>query len=550
MGLQETISSLKSIIRTMRNLALIALVLVTGALSAQTARLQIIHNSPEPSVDIYANGALLLNDFEFRTATAYMDVAAGIPITLDVALATSSSAAEAIFSVTVTFNSDETYVAIATGVVGDPLTPFNIWVQNGFREAALAAGTVDFIGVHSSPDAPTVDIIARDVVFLIDDISYGDFSEYLTVPAEAYVFDVTPGADNYNILASYAANLSGLGGASAVVFASGFLSSTPGFGLYAALADGTVLAFPEVAPVYTKLQVIHNSPEPMVDVYVNNTLLLDDFVFRTASTFVPVQALVPVKIDVAPSTSTGVEESIYTITGKFRNPANDYVAIATGVVGDLTTPFNIIIQGNIRQSNTVGQVQFVASHGAPDAPTIDIVADGVTTLFDDLEYNTISRYIGVPPADFVIDIRTADGLTTVASYDADLTGLAGGNFVMFASGFLASSPSFGLYAAFTNGTVIAFPLAAPRLAGEVTFEGLFPTVADEQITLTLSGTTTDQVGVTVYNAAGQMVMAEVANVDNGRITHNMNVSNLAPGQYFVAVYTQDGPRTERFVIAQ
>jgi len=39
-------------------------------------------------------------------------------------------------------------------------------------------------------------------------------------------------------------------------------------------------------------------------------------------------------------------------------------------------------------------------------------------------------------------------------------------------------------------------------------------------------------------------------VDNGRITHNMNVSNLAPGQYFVAVYTQDGPRTERFVIAQ
>ncbi|MBI1193241.1 MAG: DUF4397 domain-containing protein [Bacteroidetes bacterium] len=547
---EEMISTLKTSIRTMKNLILVALVLVTGALSAQTARLQVIHNSPEPTVDVYANGGLLLNDFVFRTATPFIDVAAGVPITLDVAPATSTSAAEAIYSVTVTFNAGETYVAIASGVVGDPLTPFNIWVQSGIREAALAAGTVDFIGIHGSPDAPTVDIIARDVAILLDDVSYGAISGYLTVPAGAYVLDVTPGADNYNIVASFAADLSGLGGGSAVVFASGFLSSTPGFGLFAALADGTVVAFPVEAPVFTNLQVIHNSPEPTVDIYVNNTLLLDDFNFRTATPFVPVQALVPVKIDVAPATSTSVSESIYTITGRFRNPSNDYVAIATGVVGDPTTPFNIILQGNIRQSNSVGQVQLVASHGAPDAPTVDVVADGALTLFDNLEYNTISRYISVPPASYVIDIRTEDGLSTVVSYDADLSGLAGGNAVVFASGFLGSSPAFGLYAALPDGTVIAFPVAAPRLSGEVSFEGLFPTVADEQITLTLTGTTTDQVGVTVFNASGQMVIAEVANVDNGRITHNMNVSNLAPGQYFVTVYTQEGPRTERFVIAQ
>jgi hypothetical protein len=253
---------------------------------------------------------------------------------------------------------------------------------------------------------------------------------------------------------------------------------------------------------------------------------------------------------VAPSTSTSVSESIYTITGTFRNPSADYVAIATGVVGDPTTPFNIILQGNIRQSNPLGQVAFVASHGSPDAPTVDVVANGALTLFDNLEYNTISRYVIVPAAAYTIDIRTADGITTVVTYDADLTGLAGGNAVVFASGFLGSTPSFGLYAALADGTVIAFPVATPRLAGEVTFEGLFPTVATEQITLTLTGTTTDQVGVTVFNAAGQMVKAEAANVDNGRITHNMNVSDLAPGQYFVTVYTQEGPRTERFVIAQ
>ncbi len=533
----------------MRNLLLVALVLFAGAISAQTARLQVIHNSPEPTVDVYANGGLLLNDFAFRTATAFIDVAAGTPITLDVAPATSASSAESIYSVTVTFTPGETYVAIASGVVGDLVTPFNIWVQSGIREAALAAGTVDFIGVHGSPDAPAVDIIARDVATLLDDVSYGAISGYLTVPAGAYVLDVTPAMDNYNIVASFAADLSGLGGGSAVVFASGFLSSTPGFGLYAALANGTVVAFPVEAPVFTNLQVIHNSPEPLVDVYVNNALLLNDFAFRTATPFVPVQALVPVKIDVAPSTSTSVNDAIYTTTGVFRNPANDYVAIATGVVGDLAKPFNIVFQGNIRQSNPFGEVALIAAHGAPDAPTVDVVADGALTLFDNLEYNTISRYVKVPAAAYTIDIRTEDGLTTVVSYDADLSGLAGGNAIVFASGFLASTPAFGLYAALADGTVIAFPVASPRLAGNVTFEGIFPSLADDQVTLTLTGTASDQVGVMVFGANGQLVIADAANVDNGRITHNLNVSDLAPGQYFVTVYTQEGPRTERFVKA-
>ena len=89
----------------------------------------------------------------------------------------------------------------------------------------------------------------------------------------------------------------------------------------------------------------------------------------------------------------------------------------------------------------------------------------------------------------------------------------------------------------------------PRLAGEVSFDGIFPSVAQDQVTLSLVGTAKDQVGLMVFNANGQLVKADAASVDNGRITHSLNISDLAPGQYFVTVYTQDGPRTERFVKA-
>ncbi|MCB0284094.1 MAG: T9SS type A sorting domain-containing protein, partial [Calditrichaeota bacterium] len=176
----------------------------------------------------------------------------------------------------------ETYVAIANGVL-DPSafeanpdgrsTAFTLFINAMAREIADSTN-VDFFVVHGASDAPTVDVIARDVATLVDDAAYGDMTGYISVPPASYTLDITPGNDNNTIVASFNADLSGLAGQSATVLASGFLS--PGndqngqsFGLIAVLASGDVVSlnpvtgleqFGEAIPV--KFDLKQNYPNP------------------------------------------------------------------------------------------------------------------------------------------------------------------------------------------------------------------------------------------------------------------------------------------------
>jgi hypothetical protein len=236
------------------------LILFTGTqISAQTARLQVIHNAADVAadpVDIYLNGNLLLDDFGFRAATPFIDAPAEVVLNIGVAPGNSTSVDDTLANFQATLENGGTYVVMANGVL-DPgsytanpdgrSTAFTLFVKPMVRESAAGSG-VDFFAVHGATDAPTVDIIARNVATLVDNAAYGDITDYINVPAGSYILDITPGDDNNTIVASFEVDLSGLEGGSAVVFASGFLNPSANqngepFGIYAALSDGTVVGF-------------------------------------------------------------------------------------------------------------------------------------------------------------------------------------------------------------------------------------------------------------------------------------------------------------------
>ncbi len=526
---------------------LIALLIFTLGISAslaQTARIQIIHNAADPAaqeVDVYVNGTLALDNFAFRAATPFIDLPAGVTLNIGIAPGNSGSVNDTLKNFQVVLAENETYVAVANGVL-DPnsFSPnpdgrdisFTLFAKDNIREEGNRPWGVDFVVLHGATDAPTVDIIAKRVYQpvgldltgteevnevsdgedsfwwgrrIVNNAAYGDITNYKRLLARQYILKVTPGDNNNTIVAKFDANLTGLGGGAAVVFASGFLNPSANqngaaFGIFAALPDGNVVEFPLVVPT-ARLQVIHNAADPIaneVDVYINGTLTLDNFAFRTATPFIDVPAGVNLNIGVAPGNSTSVNDTLKNFPVQFEE-GETYVAVANGVVdpaGFAPNPdgrdisFTIFAKDGIRESGySNNKVDFIVLHGSTDAPTVDVIARNVATIVDNAAYGDITNYIRVWANSYILDITPGDNNNTVvASFEADLSGLGGGAAVVFASGFLDPSGNqggspFGLFAALPDGNVVEFPALEPFARLQVIHNAADPLASEVDVYL-------------------------------------------------------------------
>ena len=234
----------------------------TKFLKTQTARVQVIHNSADAAaetVDVYLNETLLIPNFEFRTASPFVDAPAGLEIELSVAPPNSSGVEDAIYTAPVTLSADETYIVVADGIVSgsgyNPPQPFGLQIYDMGRELADESGNTDVLVHHGSTDAPTVDIIETGVGAgtLVDNISYTEFQGYLELPTADYIIDVTDETGSVTV-ASFQAPLASLelDGVALVAVATGFLdpsqnSDGPAFGIGVALpSGGPLVMLPEL----------------------------------------------------------------------------------------------------------------------------------------------------------------------------------------------------------------------------------------------------------------------------------------------------------------
>ena len=161
---------------------------------------------------------------------------------------------------------------MATGILGDMDTPFDLKVFDMGREAAESGSGVDLVLYHGSPDAPPVDVWAGEQMVVFDNIAYGDFQGYVNLPAGPLVVNISPNDDLETIVKSYGGDLSLFNGGAAVAFASGFLNpqeGEPAFGLFVAIPLGVVVELPEIVvstnELDDKLGQFQVMPNPVSD---------------------------------------------------------------------------------------------------------------------------------------------------------------------------------------------------------------------------------------------------------------------------------------------
>lgn len=560
---------------TKKSLLLLAAFTASSCIYAQTAQIQLIHNAADPAaaaVDVYINGTLTFDDFAFREATAYTNVSAGVLLNVGIAPGNSTSVNDTLRNFPVILSSNGVYVAVANGVLtpnnfaSNPdavSTEFTVLLQEQMRTAANNSNEVDFRVVHGASDAPTVDVIARDVATLVDNAPYAAITDYISVPNDVYTLDLTL-EDGSTVVNSYYADLSGLAGGSAVVFASGFLSPSANqngaaFGIFAALADGSVVEFKP----YAGLQVIHNAADPaaaQVDVYLNGEKVLDNFAFRQATSYLEIPPAMNHNIGIAAGNSMSVNDTLANFVINLAADV-DYVALANGVLSPnnfavnpdaASTNFTLFVQDNMRKTaNNSNEVDFRIVHGASDAPTVDIDARGVALLADNASYGDITPYLSVPNANYTIDVKDETGTTTVASFIADLSGLAGGSAVVFASGFLTPPNNqnglpFGIYAALTDGTVVAFPAettSVNNVSGGIE-AAIFPIPAQNEAFLRLNPA--DEVSsIQIADLTGK-ILQNIELKNNNELVQ-LPIENLVSGIYFVKISNAKGSSTIKMV---
>jgi hypothetical protein len=547
------------------------------------AYVQVIHNSADAAaevVDVWLDDELLLDNFAFRTASFTYGLPAGVTYTVSIKEPDSQDPNDPIWTMDYTLEEDKTYILVAEGIVSqsgyNPATPFDVSVYDMGRVLANNPQNTDVLVHHGATDAPTVDVYETGVGAgeIINDFMYGDFAGYLELETLDYVLEIRD-ETGMNTVAAYEAPLSaiGLDGAAITVIASGFLnpdnnSNGPAFGLWVALPfGGPLVELPAYETSNTaRVQVIHNSADAaaaVVDVWLNDALLLDNFAFRTASPFIDAPAGEEFTISIQGPESTSAENPIwsqnYTLAG-----GETYVLVANGIVSpsgyDPATPFDIFVYDMGREeSMNADETDVLVFHGSTDAPTVSVWETAVVNneLFS-FGYGEFAGYLELPTLDFVLEIRDETGAEAIVSYSAPLStlGLENQALTVVASGFLnpdnnSNGEGFGLYVALTSGgALVELPVfTSLEEAVEINAMSFYPNPATDQITINYELVNSSDVKVEIFNLLGAKVFErdfgrQLSGINNSLI----NLENFKNGMYLMRLTANNYPLTTKFMI--
>ncbi|WP_254765167.1 DUF4397 domain-containing protein [Natrinema marinum] len=179
------------------------------------------------------------------------------------------------------------------------------------------------------------------------------------------------------------------------------------------------------------VRVAHFSPDaPNVDVYVDGERVLADVAYGDVS---PYLELTPGSYTVT-ITAAGDPETV-AFEGEVTFGPAFYTVAAIGELGAGTFQPAVLLDA--------GSALVRLVHASPDAPAVDVYADG-ELVFEDVAFTDSTDYVPVPAGARTVSVRPAGGDEAVASFDVTLE--RGTASTAYAIGYLepptADAPAF------------------------------------------------------------------------------------------------------------
>lgn len=335
-----------------------------------------------------------------------------------------------------------------------------------------------------------------------------------------------------------------------------------------------ISALLETGSAMANVQIIHNSSDPAaasVDIFINGELAREDINFRSATEFIELPANTNLNIVVTPA-DAGIEAGVEFTDNIFEAGVN-YHVIASGVLdptqfasnpdGVDTAFFLDIISGVSLSVEDEDSFSFLISHGATDAPAVDVIVRGGANLAQNLSYTDItSEYISVPTGTYTVDIAPTGNDTPVASFEADVSALGGSTAIVLASGFLTPDDDqdgepFGLLLVLTDGTTAMLPTMSTSVDDQIS--GLpqqfelnqnYPNPFNPSTKIEYSLPQAANVQISVYNVMGQQVAKLINNEKQsaGYHTISFDAGNLASGMYLYRIQAGSFVQTRKMTL--
>jgi len=186
---------------------------------------------------------------------------------------------------------------------------------------------------------------------------------------------------------------------------------------------------------FSKIQFVNNTPEQIIDIYLNGTKYVNDLKFRAGTSYLVVPAG-DVVLQIALENSESAEDALSRFS-LILNPLESYIGMVGGESSLDHSKMDFFLSGSVSEyASTASTVDIILTNGILSPSSLDLVLQEIP-IFEEIGYGTFSPAISLPPMEYELVVSAAiqENEVVISRYSLDISPWVGRSLFIFTSGY-------------------------------------------------------------------------------------------------------------------